>query len=134
MSEPTYTGRLRPGDPTLTPRQQGVFAALVALHGLDAGPVSSERIVREGRIAMSGASVRNALAELEELGLLERSHASAGRVPSAAGWDYLVRTMLAPARLPAAIEAAIDAQLHSSQRDVERLLHDASRLLATLTH
>lgn len=133
MSTPAFPGRLRLGDPDLTDRQRTVFEALVDLHGRAAGPISSDRIAHDAAVALSPASVRTTLAELEQLGLLERTHASAARAPSAAGYAYYVRALLAPSPLPAWVQQEIDARLSRSTEDIERLLHDASRLLASLT-
>jgi len=94
MSEPAIPGRLSRGDPDLTERQRRVFDALVRLHGRTARPVSSETLAGEGGIRLSPASIRGALAELESLGLLERPHASAGRVPTARGFELYVRVLL----------------------------------------
>jgi heat-inducible transcriptional repressor len=134
MSTPAIPGRLSAADPDLTDRQRRVFASLVALHGRDARPVSSERLARAGDVRQSGASLRGTLAELEDAGLLERAHSAAGRVPSAAGWEFFVRALLEPAALPAEIEDAVAVRLSQSRHDVERLLHEASRLLATFSH
>jgi heat-inducible transcriptional repressor len=133
MLDPTVPGHLSARDPVLTERQRAVLGALVALHGASARPVGSDRIAREARMGLSGASIRAALAELEDLGLLERGHASAGRIPSARGWELYVRTIMAPAVLPPEMLAEVDRHLLESRRDVEHLLHEASRLLASLT-
>lgn len=134
MSSAVIPGRLSAADPDLTERQQRVFARLVALHRRDARPVSSERLARANDVRQSGASVRATLAELEAMGLLERAHAAAGRVPSAAGWAYFVRAVLTPTTLPAEIEDAVAERLSQSRHDVERLLQEASRLLASFSH
>ena len=133
MPSPAFPGSLTPGDPDLSQRQRAVFAAVLAVHGREARPVSSARIARSGDLRLSGASVRSAMADLEDMGLLERAHASAGRQPSARGWEFFVRTLLEPAVLPAEVEDAIHERLSQSTHDVELLLHDASRLLASLT-
>ena len=134
MSTPAIPGRLIAADPDLTDRQRRVFARLVALHGRDARPVSSDRLARAGDVRQSGASLRGTLAELEELGLLVRPRAGAGRVPSAAGWEYFVRVVVEPAALPAEVLDAIAERLEQSRHDVERLLQEASRLLAAFSH
>ncbi len=133
MFNAAFPGRLSPGDPDLDDRQRAVFTALLELHGRAAGPVGSERIARWGRLAMSPARIRATLAELEDLGLVERTRAGAARVPSARGFEFYVRALLSPARLPAEVLALIDRQLRDSEHDIERMLHEASRVLATLT-
>lgn len=134
MSHPTVPGRLSREDPDLDDRQRRVFATLVALHGRSARPVGSEAVARATGLRLSAASVRSLLAELETLGLLERSHSSSGRVPSARGWQFFVRAVVEPAILPTAIVAEVDQRLSASTRDVEQLLNEASRVLASLTH
>ena len=101
MSHPAFPGGLHREDPDLSPRQREVFAAVIELHGASAHPVGSETLADLGRIALSSASIRNELAGLESAGLLERTHASAGRVPSVKGYEYYVRTLVVPAVLPA---------------------------------
>jgi len=133
MSEPSFPGRLNAADPVLSDRQRRVFASLLAVHAETARPVGSESLASEGGIPLSPASIRGALAELENLGLLERTHASAGRVPSAQGYELYVRHFLAPPPLPAGAITEIDQTLRNAARDVEHLLSEASRLVAQLT-
>src|SRR5207247_1041093 len=134
MSEPAFPGRLRREDPDLNPRQRELFAAVVELHGASAQPVGSEALAHRAGIPLSSASIRTALAELESAGLLERSHPSAGRVPSPRGYEFFVRTLLTPAVLAPELVAQVEETLSHSARDVERLLHEASRVLSSLTH
>jgi heat-inducible transcriptional repressor len=133
MTDPTLPGRVTPGDPDLSERQRAVFRTLVDLHGRDARPVGSDRIASEGALRLSGASVRGVLAELEHYGLLERVRGGVTRVPSSLGYNYFVRALVEPATLPREVIDAIDAQFADSARDVEQLLQEASRLLASLT-
>lgn len=133
MSQPAFLGHANREDPVLSDRQRRVLASIVALHGRSARPVGSDSLARLGGFGLSSASLRTALAELEAMGLVAQPHASAGRVPTAQGYDYFVRTIVAPAELPDAVLDALDRTLHRSRRDVERLLGEASRLLSSLT-
>ncbi len=133
MSDPTIPGRVTPGDPELSERQRAIFRSLVILHAQDGRPVGSDRIAARGGVRLSGASVRGVLADLEDLGLLARTLGSAARVPSSRGYEYYVRALMEPAVLPREVLDAIDAQFAASAHDVEHLLHEASRLLASLT-
>ena len=134
MSHPAYPGAPRREDPDLSPRQRAVFAALVALHGHVARPIGSESIGQESRLPLSAATIRSELSELEELGLLGRAHASAGRVPTARGYEFYVRHLVTPVALPPELAEDVAESLRRSVRDVENLLQEASRLIASLTH
>jgi heat-inducible transcriptional repressor len=133
MSHPAFPGGLRGDEPDLTERQRQVFLALVALHGRSAGAVGSEVLAQEAGLPWSPAGIRGVLAELEAMGLLERAHAAAGRVPTSAGYDFLIRSEVTPATLPAPLMHQIEERLRSSRRDVEELLHEAARVLSELT-
>ena len=76
-------GLTRPHEPMLTPRQTQVLSALVNAYVGEAAPVASETVA--AAVRLSPASVRNTLAELHELGLLEKPHPSAGRIPTERG-------------------------------------------------
>ncbi len=75
----------RPHEPLLTPRQAQVLSALVGAYVGEAAPVASDTVAALLPVRLSPASVRNTLAELHELGLLEKPHRSAGRVPTELG-------------------------------------------------
>src|SRR5687767_1437358 len=100
MSEPAIPGRLTHDDPDLGERHRQVFAAVVRLHGVTARPVGSESLAQHAGIPLSPASIRSTLAEMESMGLLERAHASSGRVPTARGYAFFVRALLGPQVLP----------------------------------
>ena len=69
----------------LTDRQRSVLRAVVEDYVLTAVPVGSKALVTRYGLDVSPATVRNAMAELEALGLLTHPHTSAGRVPSDLG-------------------------------------------------
>jgi len=134
MSQPAVPGHLTSAEPDLSPRQRSVFGALVRLHGRTARPVGSEALARDATLPLSAASLRAALADLEDAGLLERAHAVSGRVPSASGYEYYVRAIVEPEPLPAPLREELDLRLQGSARDVEHLLAEASRLISSFTH
>ena len=84
-------------------------------------------------VGVSSATVRNEMADLIELGLLEQPHTSAGRVPSQRGYrEYVDRLMQVP-NLSEEERRAFDSMLLSGSYDPERLLARASRLLSGVT-
>jgi heat-inducible transcriptional repressor len=133
MSDVAFPGVWSRQDPDLSDRLRQVFVAAVQLHSVTARPVGSETIAQRAGVGLSAASVRAALAELEAMGLLERHHSSSGRMPTARGYELYVRALLPPAELPEGLGEEIDRILQRSADDVEALLHEASRLLSTLT-
>jgi heat-inducible transcriptional repressor len=83
-----------PGVTTLSDRQAMVLRALVATYVGQAGPVASSTLSQRMPTRLSPASIRNTLGELHELGLIDKAHASAGRVPTAAGLRVFVDLLL----------------------------------------
>lgn len=133
MSTPAYPGHPRLEDPDLSERQRAVFAALVTVHNQSARPIGSEALGQHAGLPVSAATIRSELAALEDRGLLERAHSSSGRVPTARGYEYYVRHLMAPAELPAEVLEVVDGALLRTERDVEHLLREASRLIASMT-
>ncbi|MBJ20590.1 MAG: heat-inducible transcriptional repressor HrcA [bacterium] len=78
----------------LSPRQAMVLRALVAAYVGQAGPVASTALSHLMRTSLSPASIRNTLAELHDAGLIDKAHASAGRVPTSLGLRVFVDQLL----------------------------------------
>ena len=79
---------------TMDARKQRVLQAIVALYGLEGEPVGSSVLANYFDMAVSSATLRNEMAALTKLGLLEQPHTSAGRVPSAKGYRYYLDNLL----------------------------------------
>ena len=123
----------------LSPRAAQVLAALVAEY-IDTGePVGSARLMHVAGLGVSSATIRNTLAELEDLGYLQQPHTSAGRIPTDRGYRFYVDQLLAAprsVRSGAAVEAQLrrDAGTPALAEDVlaavSQVLSRASRLVA----
>lgn len=74
----------------LTDRQRMILSAIVDDYIRSAEPVGSRSISKRGDVGYSPATIRNEMADLEELGFLEQPHTSAGRIPSHKGYRYYV--------------------------------------------
>ena len=73
----------------INPRDQQIFSAVMSLYCNGEGlPVPSTKIAKQKGMAVCSATVRNAMARLEKVGLLYSPHTSAGRVPTNQGFDY----------------------------------------------
>ena len=93
-------------------------------------PVSSEAIVRRYDSTVSTATVRNELAQLEELGLISHPHTSAGRVPTDIGYRFYVEHLMESADPTPGEQRTIRHQFHQVEPDIGRWTHLASSVLA----
>jgi len=119
------------GMPDLGDRQRLVLRAIVASYVGDAEPVGSATISRLVPVRLSSASIRNTMAELEALGLLEKPHASAGRVPTKRGLRLFVDQLLDPRELADYERRAIAGSVEGVSG--ETLVQAASALLSERT-
>ncbi len=78
-------------------RKRKVLEAVVNDYVVTAEPVGSRSIARRYNLGVSPATIRNEMADLEDLGYLEQPHLSAGRVPSDKGYRYYVDNLVRPA-------------------------------------
>lgn len=114
-------------------RAQHILTVLVQRYIRDGQPVGSKTVVEDGQVALSPASVRHIMSDLEEAGYINSPHTSAGRLPTAKGYRFYVDSLL-NAEAPASCDMGeLRSQLRTdnSQHD---LLESASGLLSSLTH
>lgn len=78
----------------LSSRQQQLLAAIVEEYTKSCEPVGSKLLATHGDFALSPATIRNEMADLETAGMIVAPHPSAGRVPTEAGYQYYVETAL----------------------------------------
>ena len=117
------------GSSELSPRSRRLLATLVS-HYIETGePVASQVLARQSGLGLSSATVRNALAHLEEAGYLHQPHTSAGRVPTDRAYRVFVDQLLAE-RKPTRPAMNVEHQLRQ-QAERSPLVDD---LLASVTH
>ncbi len=115
----------------MTPRKEKILSSVVRDFVKSGEPVGSKAIAEE--IGVSSATVRNEMAELIELGLLEQPHTSAGRIPSQRGYrEYVDHLMRVPV-LREEEERWFTSILAGSAYEPERLLLSVCRLLSSVT-
>src|ERR687883_1997620 len=128
----SQAGNLYPTDP----RGQAVLSAIIKEHLVTGEPVGSRTISDRFAHASgwSPATIRNVMGELEEAGLVEQPHTSAGRVPTDKGYRFYVDHMLGQTRLSKADLASINSLLrdthHDSSISPERLMEKTSHALS----
>jgi heat-inducible transcriptional repressor len=117
----------------LTDRPREVFRHLVEAYLSGGEPVGSRTLSQRLPLALSPASIRNVMADLEAMGLLYAPHTSAGRVPTEKGLRLFVDGLLEIGDLAPDERVAIEARMSGSGRAVEDLLAQATQSLAGLS-
>lgn len=117
----------------LDPRAAELLKLLVERYIHDGQPVGSRTLSRAGSLDLSPATIRNVMADLDELGLVVSPHTSAGRVPTARGYRYFVDQLLTPEQLGEAEQQRISEALAGTPKQTDDLMQAASGLLSQLT-
>ena len=115
-------------------RQQMILKAIVEAHIHSGEPIGSKVLVEQLPVSLSSATIRNEMADLEELGFLEKPHTSSGRVPSTKGYRYYVNTLMHPYALSPVERTQLDGVASKSLVGLDSLLHDASHTVSELTN
>ncbi len=118
----------------LTERKKQILAIITERYIATAEPVGSKAICAYMGNAVSSATIRNDMADLVELGLLEQPHTSAGRVPSQAGYRYYVDHLMTSYELGVDEQERIKIWLQSFSGEPDKLLEKAGNILAELTN
>jgi len=120
--------------PSLTTRQEIIFTSLLKQYVRSAYPISSRHLANQLKFQLSPATIRNELSELEDLGLLEQPHVSAGRVPSELGYGFYVDSLMKTFRLSKQEKEAIINVLHDSfTGNIREMLERISVALSRVT-
>jgi len=120
---------------SLDRRSREIFRRIVESYLESGEPVGSRNVSRLLPTALSPASVRNVMADLEQLGLIYAPHTSAGRLPTELGLRFFVDAMLEIGDLSADERRSIEAQLRAGNpgRTVESVLAEAGQALSGLS-
>ena len=117
----------------LDDRKSQVLRAVIEDYIETAEPVGSRTIARKHRLGVSPATIRNEMADLEETGYLEQPHVSAGRIPSDKGYRFYVDTLMEPVQYTVEQYRQVYDEMIKHYREMERLIQEAGRLLASMT-
>ena len=116
----------------LSTRDREILRGVIGVYLLSGEPVSSRRVAKDGQFGLSAASVRNVMADLEEMGFLSQPHSSAGRVPTARGYHLFIDSLMTSEELGPDERDHIDCSL-SATDDQESLAATTSGLLSELS-
>lgn len=117
----------------LNERAEDLFKLLVNRYIREGRPVGSRTLARDSGRTLSPATIRNVMADLEELGLLWAPHTSAGRVPTVQGYRLFVDTMLHTQPLATDEVRDLEQKVDAADR-ADTLAETTSALLSEITH
>ena len=118
----------------LTDRQLLILQVIVDDFIQNAQPVGSRSLAKKGEISFSSATIRNEMADLEELGFIEKTHTSSGRIPSEKGYRYYVDHMLSPQKLEHGDIHKIKSIFAERIYEMEKIVQKSAKILSELTN
>ena len=117
----------------LSERKKQILRAVVESYIQTAEPVGSKAIVASAGLKVSSATIRNEMAELENLGYLEQPHTSAGRIPSPKGYRLYVNELMEEHRLTMQEAQKINEALNLKIREMDQVMTEAGKIISQLT-
>lgn len=118
---------------SLDDRKLLVLSTIVDEYIRTGEPVGSKTIIASSKINVSSATIRNDMAQLEKMGLLEQPHTSAGRIPTYLGYRLYIEKLMRPHTLSAKEKAEIDEMLIRNGITAENVVDNAVQVLSDLT-
>ncbi len=117
----------------LSDRKKLILKAIIDSHINNGEPVGSKYLTQNKQITLSSATIRNEMAELEELGYLEQPHTSAGRVPSERGYRFYVNSLMESYRLTSGELKALGGLAAVKAYEIDKLLEGAAKVMSRFT-
>ena len=117
----------------LTNRQLQILQVIVDDFVTSAQPVGSRQISKKDWITFSPATIRNEMSDLEELGFIEKTHTSSGRVPSEKGYRFYVDHLLKPKTMSVQEIRSIQSLFQNQIIEIEQVIRESANILSELT-
>jgi heat-inducible transcriptional repressor len=135
VSQDVPIGRSQVSLAQLNDRSREIFRQIVESYLTTGEPLGSRNLSRLIQTPLSPASVRNVMADLEQLGLIFAPHTSAGRLPTELGLRFFVDALMQVGDLNESERRQIEAQVAGAgaNKSIENVLNEASGLLSGLT-
>lgn len=115
-------------------RKRKILRAIVQDYIATAEPIGSRTIARKFDLGVSPATIRNEMADLEELGFIEQPYTSAGRIPSDAGYRYFVDCLMDPQVVNDEEREIIERESTKRIHEIQEVVSHTSKLLSELTN
>jgi heat-inducible transcriptional repressor len=119
--------------PELTDRDKSILSAIIREYVETGEPVGSRVIARKYLYTLSPATIRNVMADLEEMGFLYQPHVSAGRIPTPEGFRCYLNDIMELQSLPRVEKSMISRQMTHKPGDIRETLKRASELLSKIS-
>ena len=120
--------------PSLSDRERNILRLVVEKFVDTAGPVGSRSLAKESAVDLSAASIRNTMADLEDMGYLDHPYTSAGRIPTKLGYRTFVDELMDTPELSEVEREVLKVKLARMVGDTDELLSESTRLLSKLTN
>jgi len=117
----------------LSERERMVLNSIVENFIQSAVPVGSRVVAKKSNMALSPATIRNVMCDLEEMGYLTHPHTSAGRVPTDKGYRFFVDSLMGVEQLPESQKKHIFDELVRVSKEVDSILEAASQVMARVS-
>jgi len=120
--------------PALSDRERAILSLVVEEFIDAAGPVGSRSLAKKSTLDLSAASIRNTMADLEDMGYLDHPYTSAGRVPTRLGYRTFVDDLMDTPELTPVERKVLKMRLEQLVSDTDELLRESTRLLSKLSN
>ena len=118
----------------LSDRKKLILEAVINAHIRGGEPVGSKYLTNNLPISISSATIRNEMAELEEMGFLEQPHTSAGRVPSEYGYRFYVDSLMQNYQMTMNELQELNRLTRSKMERLDKILESAAQLMGNMTN
>ena len=115
---------------TLTERQRAILKLVVQEYVATGRPVGSKTLVERYHVGVSSATIRNEMAELEQVGFLQQPHTSGGRIPTDRGYRYYVHRLMGAPELSSGDQIMIRHQFRQVEFQLDSWVEFAASVLA----
>ena len=120
-------------DMDLSERKRMILAAIIDDYIETAEPVGSRTIAKRNLMSLSPATIRNEMADLEDMGYLDKPHTSAGRIPSTLGYRFYVDSLMHKYRMTQMELDTIRRAMETKVREMDQILSRMSDAVSRLT-
>jgi heat-inducible transcriptional repressor len=115
-------------------RARQVLQAVIFEYIVTAEPVGSRQVSKKYALGLSPATIRNAMADLEEAGYLTHPHTSAGRIPTDKAYRFYVDSLMGTAQIGRPEALRLQRQVGSPRSEIDDLMESTSAQLSALSH